>query len=115
MNIKLGTLVNGITKEACFHLSGIIQNGLLFVGNPYSEIVIKRNEIDFGITRRSEFYGINGMFMPQWYYENGHIKYKYGSNIGCSLTGKISYKGVFAPTEPDNREVFTEIYRKFGL
>lgn len=115
MNIKLGTFVTGVTKEACYHLSGIIQNGLLFVGNPYSEIVVKRNEIDFGITRQSEFYGINGMFMAYWYCENGHIKYKYGPTIGCSLSGKISYKGFCAPSEPDNKEIFTKIYKKLGI
>ena len=115
MNIKLGSLVSGITQEACYHLSGVIQNGLLFIGNPHSEITIKRGEIDFGITLQSEFHLMNGSFMPNWYCEKGRIKYKFGSTIGCSLSGKISYKGAFAPNSPDNEVIYKELFSKFGI
>lgn len=117
LRIRLDSSVKHISRTACMHLSSSLENGLLLSANPDAEIVIFNNRIEFGRCLRSELAGTSGRldYFPNFYMEYGNIVYHFGSNLKCSLLGKtIDYVGSFAPTVPDNNDIFQLIYPRFA-
>ena len=117
LRIKLDSSVKHISRTACMALSGSIENGLLLSANPDAEIVIFNNRIEFGKCLHPELAGMSGRlnFIPNFYKEYGNIVYRFGTNLKCSLLGKtIDYAGSFAPTTPDNNDIFQLIYPRFA-
>lgn len=109
--------VKHISRAACMALSGTLENGLLLSANPNADIVIFNNRIDFGRCLRPELAATSGRIdsFPNFYKEYGNIVYRFGANIKCSLFGKtIEYSGTFAPTTPDNYELYQLLYPKFA-
>lgn len=94
MKIKVDSYVRGITKTACYHLSGIIGYYLSQTGK--DELIIFKDKIMF----RKGFFGA--------------ITYHYQGNLFYN-NGIIDFVGVMPPTEPDNVMVFNELYRTCGV
>ncbi len=115
INIELDSSVKHISKVAAMALSGSIENGLLFVNSNSNKIVIYSDHIDFGMSHNPELNGVYGMFFTNFYMEYGKVIYRFGSNIKCTFVTKtIEYKGIFAPTTPDNCEIYNLIYPRFA-
>jgi hypothetical protein len=94
MKIKIDSHVRGITRTACYHLSGIIAETLMVTGK--DELIIFKDRILF----RKGFFSA--------------IAYNYQSNLRYS-NGIIDYVGFNPPSEPDNVMIFNELYRLCGV
>lgn len=115
MQISLDSSVKHITSVACMALSGTIENGLMLTGYPAASIVIYKDRIDFGKCLNAELNGFTGLIFPNFYKEYGNIVYRFGSNLKCSFFGStIDYVGAFAPTTPDNEEIYKLLYPRFS-
>ena len=96
-------------------LSGTIENGLMLTGNSDSDIIIFQDKIEFGRCFNPELDGLSGLLFPNFYKEYGNIVYRFGPNLKCSFWSKtIEYIGTFAPTEPDNNEIYKLLYLRFS-
>lgn len=120
LNIKLDPSVKHLTKVACMALSGYISGGLLLTNNPTADIVIYKDKIDFGRCLHPELSGFSGKLSPMlpvspnFYKEYQDIVYRYAANLKWSMWSKtIDYVGMFAPTEPDNYEIFKQLYPRY--
>lgn len=119
--IMLSPEVKHLTQVACYAISGYIQTGLVLTSNLSADIVIYKDRIDFGTCLDVNFDGIQGSLGPvlpffQNYYKEGrNIVYRYDSGFNYSMFSKtLDYVGVYAPTEPDNAELFHLLYPKFS-
>lgn len=111
----LDSSVKHISRVACMALSGTIENGLMLSSNYSAQIVIYKDRIDFGECYNPDFQGVSGLLFPNFYMEYGNVIYRYGCNLSCSFWGKtIDYVGAFAPTSPDNEQIYNLIYPRFS-
>lgn len=120
LNIKLDPSVKHLTKVACMALSGYISGGLLLTNNPAAKIIIYKDRIDFGQCLHSELQGYTGKLSPllpvspNFYKEYANIVYHYGANLKCSIwTKTLDYVGMFAPTTPDNYDIYKQLYPRY--
>ena len=115
LKISLDSSVKHITKTACMHLSGVLENGIVLSANPYANIVIYKDKIEFGSCMNQELSSVSGLVYPCFFKEYGNIIYRYGSNLKCSLFGKtLDYVGISAPSVPDNEQLYNLIYPKYS-
>lgn len=115
LRIVLDSSVKHVSKVACMAISGSLENGLIIVGTDSNLITIYKDRIDFGRCVNEELEGYSGHIFGNFYKEYGNIVYRFGSNLKCSLfTKTIEYKGIMAPTVPDNEILFKLIYPKFA-
>lgn len=115
IKIVLDPGVKHISKVACMAISGSLENGLLMVGTDSNVITIYKDRIDFGKCLNSDLEAYSGHIFGNYYKEYGNIIYRFGANLKCSLfTKTIDYKGIMAPTEPDNQALYSLIYPKFA-
>lgn len=120
IQISLDSSVKHLTKVACMALSGYLENGIVLTNNPAATIIIHKDRIDFGKSLRPELNSYSGVlspmfpFFPNYYKEHQNIIYRFDSGFSYSLLTKtLDYVGIFAPTEPDNAEMFKLIYPRF--
>lgn len=118
--IKLDPEVRHLTKVACMALSGYIHNGMQLTDNSTADIIIYKDCIDFGVCLHPELDQYSGLLspmfpmFPNFYKEHKHIIYRFGSGFSYSSFKKtLDYVGIFAPTEPDNAEIFQLLYPRF--
>lgn len=96
-------------------LSGAIANGVVLAQNLEPKIKIFKNKIEFGKCFNPELQGVSGNVFPCFYVEYGNLVYYFNSGYKYSSWGKkLDYTGMFAPTEPDNPQIFDLIYPKFA-
>lgn len=115
INIQLDSSVKSITKVAAMCLSGSIENGIFIAQSENPNIKIYKNKIEFGKCYNSNLQGVSGNIMPNFFLEFGNLIYYFDSAYKHSFWNKqLDYKGFFAPTEPDNVEIFNMIYPKFA-
>lgn len=115
IRIILDDSVKHISQKAAMALSGSIENGILFSGTDSNVITIFNDRIDFGPCYSQELQGFSGNFFPNFYIEYGRVVYRFGNNIKCSMFSKtLEYKGLFAPSEPDNSSLYSLIYPKYA-
>lgn len=118
--IKLDPSVKHLTKVACMALSGYIQSGMALTDHPTADIIIYKDRIDFGKCLHPELYMYSGLLtpmlpmFPNFYKEQQNIVYRFTNAFHySSLTKTLDYKGMFAPTEPDNPEIYQLLYPRF--
>lgn len=122
INIQLDSSVKSITRVAAMCLSGSIENGIVITQNENPNITIYKNRIEFGKCYNPMLQGYSGCiypyipnFGPNFYIEYGNLIYYYDSAYKCSFWSKeLDYQGIFAPSVPDNVEIFNMIYPKFS-
>ena len=115
LNIQLDSSVKSITKVAAMCLSGSIENGIFIAQNRNPNIVIYKNRIEFGKCYNPQFQGYSGTIMPNFFLEFGNLVYYFDRAYKHSfLSKKLDYQGIFAPSIPDNEEIFNMIYPKFA-
>jgi len=114
IKIVLDSTVKHIAKVACMAISGSLENGLILVNTDSNTITIYKDRIDFGKCMNPDLNGHSGHIIGNFYKEYGNIVYRFGSNLKCSFfTKTIEYKGILAPTCPDNDVLFSLIYPRF--
>ena len=115
INIILDSSVKHISRTACYHLSGIIENGIVLTGNPNPSIIIYKDKIDFGRCVNPELQGHAGRIMFNFYLGYGNVIYHFPEILECGFFNKtIEYKGILAPTSPDNQEIYDILYPRFS-
>lgn len=115
LSVMLDSSVKHITSSAAMALSGVIQNGIMLTQNPNANIVIYKNRIDFGRSINPDLNGFSGLIFTNFYKEYENVIYRYGCNIKCSFWGNtLDYVGAFAPSRPDNADIYQLIYPKFA-
>lgn len=115
ITIKLDSSVKRISKVACYHLSGILENGIVLANNERPTIAISKNQISFGRCMNPELSGFTGNIMFRFFLEYGEIIYHFPDSLKYSfLTKSIDYDGAFAPDKPDNIQLFNLIYPRFA-
>ncbi len=133
MNIRLDSSVRHLSKIAAYHLSGTLQNGVMFTGS--KESVIYSDRVEFGrcdpyhermvqeIKRNYVgFPGVPGNIASYYFYEkgffsgSGRVIYRFGHFFKYDeWTKSLDYDGGFAnPEEPDNKEIFAQLYPRFA-
>lgn len=114
ISIVLDASVKHISKTACMALSGVLENGMVLSNNQIVKITIYKDKIDFGLCKNPELSSVSGLIFTNYYKEYGNIVYRFGSNFKCSFFSKtIEYVGAFAPTKPDNQQIYSLLYPKF--
>ena len=115
IDIQLDSSVKSITEVAAMCLSGAIENGIIISQNTDPSIRICKDRIEFGKCFNPDLYGMAGNIMTNYYLEYGNLVYRFDSAYKHSfLTNKLDYKGIFAPSVPDNEEIFDMIYPRFA-
>lgn len=95
-------------------ISGSLENGILLSGSESNLITIYSDRIDFGKCLNNDLIEFSGHLFSNFYKEYGNIVYRFGSNLKCSWLSKtIDYKGIMAPTTPDNETLYHLIYPRF--
>lgn len=114
LDIDLDSSVKSITRTAAMCLSGSIANGIVIAQNPNPRVRIFNNRIEFGKCNNPDLIGISGNVYPCFYVEYGNLVYRYNTTWKCSFFGKqLDYKGMFAPSVPDDYTIFNLIYPRF--
>lgn len=115
IDIRLDSSVHSVTKVAAMCLSGSIANGIVIAQNPNPVITIFKNKIEFGKCLNPDLMGINGAIATNFFIEFGKLVYYYDSAYKISFWNKtLDYKGMFAPSVPDDVKIFNMIYPKFA-
>ena len=61
------------------------------------------------------YQGVSGNIFPNFFLEFGNLVYYFNDSYKCSIFNKqLDYKGAFAPTVPDNEQIFNMIYPRFA-
>lgn len=122
LDILLDSSVKHITSVAAMCLSGSIENGIVLAQNKNPKIKIYKNKIEFGKCYNPILQGFSGCiyhhipyFGPNFYIEFDNLVYYYDTAYKYSLLSKkLDYKGIFAPSVPDNAAIYNMIYPKFS-
>ena len=115
IQIRLDSSVKHISKIACMTLSGAIEDELDLAYIAFPIITIYKDRIDFGKCLNSDLEGMVGFLgIPNFYMEYGNVIYRFDSGYSYSIwSKKIDYSGIFAPTVPDNVQLFNLIYPQY--
>lgn len=115
INIELDSSVKSLTKVAAMCISGTIQNGVFITQNECPNIKIYKNKIEFGKCYNPMYQDVSGNIFPNFFLEFGNLVYYFNDSYKCSIFNKqLDYKGAFAPTVPDNEQIFNMIYPRFA-
>lgn len=115
INIQLDDSVKSLTKIAAMCISGVLENGIFISRNENPDIKIFKNKIEFGKNCNPELYGVSGNIFPNFFLEFGNLVYYFNDSYKVSLWNKqLDYKGMFAPSTPDNPQLFNMIYPRFA-
>lgn len=115
IDIQLDSSVKSLSRVAAMCISGTIQNGIFLTQNESPRIRIYKNKITFGKCYNPMYQGISGNIAPNFFLEYGNLVYYFSDSYKCSFWDKqLDYKGAFAPSVPDNEQIFNLIYPKFA-
>ena len=115
IDIQLDSSVKSLTKVAAMCLSGAIENGILITQNENPIIKIYKNKIEFGKCYNLKLQDFSGNLITNYYLEYGNLVYYFDSAYKHSFwTKQLDYQGIFAPSVPDNIDIFNMIYPRFA-
>ena len=94
MKIKVAFPVRGFSKEACYHLSGLIRYAMQQTGK--DEVTLYGNQLTV---------------------KTGFLSYTtvaYGVCLDCR-NGIVQYVGYGVPAEPEDNEIFQILFKQYGV
>ena len=107
--------MNSLINLAVRCIYDTIQNGLYVTPDECTNIKIYKNKIEFGKCYNPMYQGVSGNIFPNFFLEFGNLVYYFNDSYKCSMFNKqLDYKGAFAPSVPDNEQIFNMIYPRFA-
>lgn len=94
MKIKVDSSVRGFSKEACYHISGIVRRVMDQTGK--DEVSLNGT----GVTVKTGFLSFTTV--------------AYGVCLDCR-NGIVQYVGYGVPTEPEDNEIFQILFKQYGV